>query len=134
MIVFNLACSAGHAFEGWFASPEAFDQQLQCGQLACPHCDSRTISKRPAALAIRSNAPTTAPTSDAATRLMLHLRQLAGRAEDVGTGFAAEARRIHHGEADERLIKGRASAAEVGELIEEGIGVLPVPPAPKNLH
>jgi hypothetical protein len=47
--------------------------------------------------------------------------------EDVGEKFPEEARRIHYGEAHERGIRGQASAEETQALIEEGIGVLPLP-------
>ena len=49
-------------------------------------------------------------------------------ADDVGTDFAEEARRIHFGEAEERQIYGQTSLDEVQELLEEGISVLPLPP------
>ncbi|HNO88424.1 MAG TPA: DUF1178 family protein, partial [Rhodocyclaceae bacterium] len=42
--------------------------------------------------------------------------------------------RIHHGEAEERAIRGQANAREMRELLEEGIAVLPVPPEPDDLH
>jgi hypothetical protein len=47
--------------------------------------------------------------------------------EDVGERFAQEARRIHHGDAPERGIRGQASAEETRELLEEGIDILPLP-------
>lgn len=54
-------------------------------------------------------------------------RRAAEQAEDVGERFAAEARRIHHGDAPDRVIRGQASAAEAVALIEEGVPVLPLP-------
>lgn len=47
--------------------------------------------------------------------------------EDVGTQFAEEARRIHYGEAQERGIRGSASADDAAALLDEGIEVLPLP-------
>jgi hypothetical protein len=52
--------------------------------------------------------------------------------DDVGERFAEEARRIHYGETEERGIRGQASREETEALIEEGIGVLPLP-IPKAL-
>jgi hypothetical protein len=52
--------------------------------------------------------------------------------EDVGSKFADEARKIHYGDADERAIRGRATADEAEELHAEGIGFLPLPPLPDN--
>jgi hypothetical protein len=46
--------------------------------------------------------------------------------------FAEEARKIHYGETEERGIRGQASREETESLLEEGIGVLPLP-VPKGL-
>jgi len=55
VIVYSLSCAAGHAFEGWFSSSAAYDEQLAGGKLVCPVCDSRKVSKAPMAPAL-SNA------------------------------------------------------------------------------
>src|SRR5690349_20446854 len=60
------------------------------------------------------------------------VRHVMANAEDVGERFAEEARRIHYGESEERSIRGQASQEETQELLEEGIGVLPLP-VPKGL-
>lgn len=54
-------------------------------------------------------------------------RHIASNTEDVGAAFAQEARRIHHGEAPERGIRGQATAEEAMELLEEGVAVIPLP-------
>ena len=62
-------------------------------------------------------------------------RQAAALAEDVGSQFADEARRIHRGDAPERPIKGQASADQTLQLLEEGVPVLPLPQAAtETLH
>jgi hypothetical protein len=66
-----------------------------------------------------------------AQRLQL-VRHVLDNTEDVGERFAEEARRIHYGETEERSIRGQASAEETEALLEEGIGVLPLP-VPKGL-
>jgi hypothetical protein len=53
-------------------------------------------------------------------------RHLMSHTEDVGENFAAEARRMHEGEAVERGIRGQATPEEARELLEEGIPVLPL--------
>lgn len=45
MKVFNLKCVHGHAFEGWFKSHLAFEEQQAQGLLTCPFCDSNDIEK-----------------------------------------------------------------------------------------
>ena len=53
-------------------------------------------------------------------------RRVVAQTEDVGTRFAAEARRMHHGETKERGIRGQATPREAAQLLEEGITVLPL--------
>lgn len=54
-------------------------------------------------------------------------RKIVAQTEDVGARFAEEARRMHHGEAAERAIRGSATPDEAMQLLEEGIDVLPLP-------
>jgi hypothetical protein len=51
---------------------------------------------------------------------------------NVGADFAEEARRMHYGEAPERMIHGQASVKDAVELVEEGILVVPLPPDNDN--
>ena len=55
MIVYSLHCGKGHAFEGWFASMAAFDDQKAGGKLLCPVCNSRRIVKAPMAPALSNS-------------------------------------------------------------------------------
>lgn len=48
----------------------------------------------------------------------------------VGDAFAREARDIHEGKSEERGIYGEASPSEVKALVEDGVRVAPLPPAP----
>ena len=49
------------------------------------------------------------------------MRELMNRSEDVGSGFAEEARKIHYKESPERSIRGHTTADEAESLREEGI-------------
>jgi len=60
------------------------------------------------------------------------VRRVKSGAEDVGTGFAAEARRIHDGEAEDRPIWGRATGDDARALREDGIDVQPLPDLPEH--
>lgn len=153
MIVIDLRCDHDHRFEGWFASATAFDQQRADGLLSCPVCNSARVERLPSAPYVQTRAsgrelpapPATVPAPAAppagsvalpaeAIEIMKNvLRQAARGAEDVGTRFPDEARRIHYGETEARSIRGAASRDELGELMEEGILVLPVPPD-EDLH
>jgi hypothetical protein len=53
-------------------------------------------------------------------------------AEHVGERFPDEARKMHQGEIEHRSIYGEANPAEVRALLEEGVGIHPLPPAPDD--
>lgn len=55
------------------------------------------------------------------------LRTVLANTEDVGERFADEARRMYHGDAESRSIRGQASLQETMELLDEGIDVMPLP-------
>ncbi len=81
---------------------------------------SRSSSKAPLPL----DASMLAPAMQAAWLDIA--RKIVASTEDVGGRFAEEARRMHHGEVQERAIRGQATAEEAVELLEEGIAVLPL--------
>ena len=57
MIVFDLACDAGHGFEGWFASTDAYEQQRARGLLECPLCGIKSVTRRLSAPRLNLGAP-----------------------------------------------------------------------------
>ncbi|OVZ63759.1 hypothetical protein CDO44_03200 [Pigmentiphaga sp. NML080357] len=135
--VFDLQCEHGHVFEGWFSSHSDFDTQRERGLISCPLCDSKSIDKKLSAPMLNVSG-SKAPSEQAAVRdtgkpaamqaaMLQHLRQLLRQTENVGERFAAEARRIHHGEAPERPIRGVATHEERQSLAEEGIAVAAIP-------
>ena len=50
----------------------------------------------------------------------------------VGTDFAEEARRIHHGEAKARGIYGESTQEEAEALADEGINIAQIPWVPRT--
>jgi hypothetical protein len=66
--------------------------------------------------------------------MMEAMGQLRRHVEDnfdyVGDAFAREARAIHEGRSEDRAIYGEASPTEVKALVEDGVPVAPLPPAP----
>lgn len=152
MKVLDLQCGQGHTFECWFGSEADFEQQRERGLVQCPHCNSDAVHKLPSAprLNLGHHHDTPAPSSArgaasedvAAARLqalraefMRRARAAVASAEDVGERFAEEARRIHHGEAEDRSIRGLATPEETRALIDDGIDVMPLPDALKQpLH
>ncbi|MEO1198467.1 MAG: DUF1178 family protein [Pseudomonadota bacterium] len=45
MIRYDLICSEGHRFDGWFRSISAFDRQLADGLVSCPTCGDTSVAK-----------------------------------------------------------------------------------------
>lgn len=160
MILFSLKCRADHQFEGWFRDNAAYDRQQRRGLIACPECGSSEVEKAPMAprlgrshkshadAPVESTVPETsseatvpaatapegpAPTPAQLRRALQVLRSHIERnCEDVGKGFATEARRIHKGEAKTRGIYGEATQAETKALLDDGIEVAAIPWVPTS--
>lgn len=139
MIVFDLKCSRGHRFEGWFKDSAAFETQSDAREIPCAVCGDTEVSKALMAPNIatgedRAKAKADDPRlKDLVQNAHKAMRQLRDHVEstheDVGTRFPEEARKIHYGESQERGIYGEASLADAKELTEEGIEVFPLGPA-----
>jgi hypothetical protein len=136
MIIFDLKCAPqGHVFEAWFASSLAYDEQQAGGLVACPLCGSAEVAKAPMAPGIaterESPAAPLSPTSAEAKAVLaaaaaVQKRLLEG-SEAVGERFADEARAIHLGEAESRVIHGVASPQQAADLIDEGVPITALP-------
>lgn len=138
MIVFNLGCGNSHRFEGWFASSEDFERQVDGKLVACPLCGNANIARLPHAAHVKSGAkerPARAEPpvssqqyanmgSEVLAKLVEHIIE---NTEDVGAAFPEEARKIHYREAPERRIRGTASRDDVDALKEEGVEVVALP-------
>jgi hypothetical protein len=128
MIVYELRCDAGHGFEAWFRNSEAFDQQRDAGQIACPACGDFHIVKAPMAPRIgRGGGPDPAQIRAVMGKIAELNRHIAQTCDYVGQAFPEEARKIHYGEVQRRDIYGEASADEADQLRDEGIEIAVVP-------
>jgi hypothetical protein len=157
MKVLDLQCRHGHVFEGWFGSEDDFQSQRGRGLVLCPMCADGHIEKRLSAprLNLGASAPAAAPDAGSGVSPALQqggresgavaagmlspalqaawldlARKIVANTEDVGSRFAQEARRMHHGEVHERAIRGQATPDEAAQLLDEGIAVLPLPLPP----
>jgi hypothetical protein len=154
VIIYDFRCELEHRFEGWFSSPADCERQVEAGQVRCPVCESASVARVPSVLHVKSAArapaqvaarpeespargvpqgagvPVVAGNADPAhlREVVERLRQWVASTENVGAGFADEARRIHNQEAPERPIRGVATTDEARALHDEGIPVLPLPP------
>ena len=145
MIKYALACAAGHEFEAWFSSSDAFDDQKARGLVECPLCGVKEVQKQIMAPSVRSSGEKSgkpamkagqdsAPTPADLARMAGKVREHIAETHDyVGGRFAEEARAMHYGEQDERPVWGQASPEEAKALVEEGVPAapLPAPFAPK---
>lgn len=138
MKVFNCVCEFGHAFEGWFDSVESLDEQIAKNLVTCPYCDTPHVKRVPSATHVRGFRDKERYNSEKildeqAYRAKLRAdavcaaRRLLKDSEDVGERFAQEARAVHKGQAPLRTIHGQCTLSEAQDLLEEGIGVLPIP-------
>jgi hypothetical protein len=156
MIKYSLVCKDGHAFESWFASGMAYEEQNGRGFVECPVCRSSQVSKAIMAPAIASHLgsvvehdilppqpimPIPVPPAllDPQNREMREVMgairtQILADTVDVGKSFPEEARKMHDGEIPERPIRGEASAEEAHALIQDGVKIVPVPMAPEDLN
>ena len=137
MIKYALACSEGHAFESWFPDSAAYEKQRKRGFVVCPECASPRVDKAIMAPAVVAGVrPPGEPGAEilvddrrrkAREFLTAMRREIEANTDDVGARFPQVARAIHFGEAPERAIRGRASPEEAKSLLEDGVGVLPLP-------
>jgi hypothetical protein len=138
MIRYALICENEDAFEGWFASSAAFDEQSVSGQIPCPVCGATAVRKAPMAPAIVS--PKKKDAAARAKALAAMRRHLAEEVDYVGDRFAEEARAIHDGDADARPIWGQSTVKDAIALLEDGVPVAPLPselappPAPEKVN
>ncbi len=145
MIRYALQCGNGDQFEAWFGSIAEYDRQAAEGLISCPLCADVRVEKAVMAPAVRPSRGKAGsrPEQDPRASAMA----MAGRVREmirenfdyVGERFAAEARKIHAGQAEERPIWGEATPAEARAMAEEGVPVAPLPPAlapipPKKLN
>lgn len=156
MIRYSLECSNQHQFDAWFRNSGDYDRQRKRELVKCPECGVTKVDKALMAPSVvasgekrRKAPPPAAPTKEqlpvpagagtvpqSREQMLLAMRDLRrmveANSEYVGENFAEEARKIHYAETDERSIYGEASLEEARDLLDEGIGVLPLPRLPED--
>jgi hypothetical protein len=131
MIAFDLECSKGHIFEGWFNNLQSFETQNRKKMVSCPYCDDTNIRKVISPVTTRSSSQ-----SDQKKDVQsIDYRKLAKEVvdyidknfDDVGTDFAKEALKMHYDVTEKRNIKGSATDDEEKMLKDEGIAFFKIP-------
>ncbi len=127
--MFDLECSRGHTFEGWFDSLEAFEEQQIKKMITCPFCDDIEIRKvlSPVSVSSGSSRPVPQGAIDYKKLAMEVSDYMQKNFEDVGTKFAAEALKMHYGVSEKRNIRGSATQEEENTLASEGVEFFKVP-------
>jgi hypothetical protein len=133
MIAFDLRCSRGHIFEGWFDNIESFEEQNSKDMISCPYCGDMNLTRVLSPVAVKTvSGPTMEQGGD---NPPLDYKRLAKQMidyinkefDDLGPNFTKEALKIHYGVAEERNIRGTATESEEDLLREEGVQFFKLP-------
>ncbi len=131
MIVYDLKCCNDHVFEAWFRDSASCQAQTKAGKVSCPVCDETRVEKAPMAPNVSVQKESTGKEMAARAAALEVLGEMRQQVEQncdyVGSEFAEEARKIHHGEVDQRNIYGEATAEEASDLREEGVDFNQIP-------
>ena len=123
MIVFDLQCAQAHVFEAWFGSSADHEAQAASGMIACPLCGDTQTAKAVMAPAVAAKGNR----SDGAAALLAAQRTLEAQSDYVGDSFAIQARARHADAEPGRPIYGEATIADANALLDDGIGIMPLP-------
>lgn len=126
MIVFDIRCDQGHAFEGWFADAKAFASQRDGAMISCPFCSSTSVER---ALSVPRIAGTgeRPDIAEVTKKLAALQRSMLKDSTWVGDDFADRARAMAEGSEPQKTIHGQATLGTAKELNDEGIKVTPLP-------
>lgn len=131
MIAFDLECSKGHLFEGWFNNIQSYEEQSVKGLIECPYCGDKDIRKVISPVTMK----TSSRVEDMVDKKTIDYQMLAKEIvnyvnknfDDVGPNFTKEALKMHYGVEEKRNIKGSATRKEESLLKKEGIDFFKIP-------
>ncbi len=136
MIAFDLECSGGHTFEGWFKDLASFEEQNKRGLVTCPYCEDTKVRRVLSPVAIRSSSRPAASRGETTIDYQRLAREVVHyinrNFENVGTDFAAEALKMHYGVKEKRNIRGAATGEEEQVLRKEGVEFYKLPEVKKD--
>ncbi|MBN1571682.1 MAG: DUF1178 family protein [Deltaproteobacteria bacterium] len=141
MIAIDIKCDNGHIFEGWFSDSDSFKEQREKLLISCPYCGCNDVERIPSTFSIGNRsipANSNASVNKAGDNkgkvpipIQANLYELqeyiSKHFEDVGTGFAEEALKIHLGFEEKKNIRGTTTEEEERELMEEGVPFVKIP-------
>ncbi len=130
MITIDFECKNQHKFEGCFSDYEAYKKQQEKGIIRCPLCNNNEIRRIFTGCSIQARRASGKNIEKRNPGFLERLNEfnkfVKENFEDVGDSFAEKARAIHYGIEEDKNIYGKATPVETKELLEEGIGFLPV--------
>ncbi len=136
MIAFDLMCANGHTFEGWFDNLESFETQDAENLIICPLCENTDIKKILSPVAMKTSSRSDQKfknlPADYHNLAMEMANYIHNEFEDLGSGFAKEALKIHCGASEARNIRGTATKDEEKLLADEGVPFIKFPSANKE--
>ena len=133
MIAFDLECSKGHRFEGWFNNLSSFDEQSTRKLVSCPICNSTRVKRvlSPVAMKNSSRQDEKEEKEPAAIDYPRLAREIVdyihNSFDDVGSQFAREALKMHYGVTEKKNIRGSATSEEEKMLKQEKIEFIKIP-------
>jgi len=126
MIIYDLQCVQEHQFEGWFKSREEYDRENEARRISCPLCGDSQITILPTGGHVSVKERT--ETQDNQKQMVKAFSEyMEKNFDNMGTGFAEEALKMHFEEIDHRNIRGTMTGEEEKELKEEGVEYVKVP-------
>lgn len=153
---FSLICEQAHEFDVMVKSADALEAQQARGLVTCPYCHSDQVQRALARPAVKggkgrgANKDQSTKSIDVsrfeadqgtsrraefekAYKFFSQMRAKVEKThENVGERFTEQARAMHYGEMEERGIYGKASHDQVKDLLDEGVGIVPLPDLPKE--
>ena len=136
MIAYDLKCTRGHCFEGWFKDANAYRHQKLKKLIACPVCNDTAVSRVPSTFAIKTSggdgrgAAKPVDMKQLGENIVQYVEQ---NFDNVGADFAKEALKIHYGVSEPRNIRGVSTEKEEDTLRDEGISFFKIPmPVPSD--
>ena len=131
MIVFKLNCEDCYfEFEGWFDNSNEFKKQKNKKMIVCPSCDGIKVNKSLMApnISKKTNSKKLIDNKNTVINKIEKYKKIIEKNFDyVGDNFTEEAKKIKYGEIEERPIYGEANIEQTKELLEEEIGIVPLP-------
>jgi hypothetical protein len=131
MIAFDLECSKGHVFEGWFKNALSFEEQNSNKLVSCPYCNDTKVKKVISPVAMKVSSHKDRGIMENPIDYHRLAREVVGylnqNFEDVGSDFTKEALKMHYGAAEKKNIKGSATIEEEKLMKDEGITFFKVP-------